>query len=139
MHRKPLLSIYKTLLRPHLDYCDAIYDKPRNEKFMDTLESIQYYATLAITGAIKGTSTEKSYNELNLEYVRDRQWMRRLCLFHIIFHLKSLNYLYDLIPPVTCFYATRNNTNIPSFNCRKQFFMNSFFRNVIMNGTNFIK
>ena len=31
--RKPLLSIYKTFLRPHLDYCNVIYDKPHNEKF----------------------------------------------------------------------------------------------------------
>ena len=38
--RKSLLSIYKAFLRPHLDYCDVIYDKPRNEKFIDTLESI---------------------------------------------------------------------------------------------------
>ena len=80
--RKPLLSIYKAFLRPHLDYCDVIYDKPRNEKFIDTLESIQYNATLAITGAIKGTSKEKLYNELGLEYLRDRRWMRRFCLFH---------------------------------------------------------
>ena len=62
--RKPLLSIYKAFLRPHLDYCDVIYDKPRNEK---NLESIQYNATLAITGAIKGTSKEKLYNKLALE------------------------------------------------------------------------
>ena len=62
--RKPLLSIDKAFLRPHLDYCDVIYDKPRNEK---NLESIQYNATLAITGAIKGTSKEKLYNKLALE------------------------------------------------------------------------
>ena len=29
--RKPLLSIYMTFLRPHLDYCDAIHDEPYNE------------------------------------------------------------------------------------------------------------
>ena len=44
--RKPLLSIYKTFLRPHLDYCDVIYVKPHNEKFTDTLESIQYNVVL---------------------------------------------------------------------------------------------
>ena len=75
--RKPLLSIYKTLFRPHLDYCDVIYDKPHNEKFTDTVESFQYNAALAIMGAIKGTSKEKLYNELGLEYLKDR-W----CLFH---------------------------------------------------------
>ena len=44
-----------------------MYDKPRNEKFIDTLELIQYNATLAITGAIKVTFKEKLYNELDLE------------------------------------------------------------------------
>ena len=65
--RKPLLSIYEAFLRPHLDYCDVMYEKPRNEKFIDTLESIQYNATLAITGAIKVTFKEKLCNELDLE------------------------------------------------------------------------
>ena len=114
--RKPLLSIYKTFLRPHLDYCDVIYDKPRNEKFIDTLESIQYNATLAITVAIKGTSKEKFYNDLGLEYLRDRPWIRRRCLFHRISNLHSPKYLYDIIPPATRSYTTINNKNIPSFN-----------------------
>ena len=34
-----------------------------------------------------------------------------LCPFHKIFHLKSPKYHYDLIPPVTRFYVTRNNRN----------------------------
>ena len=120
--RKLLLSIYKTILRPHLDYCDVIYDKPHNEKFTDTVESFQYNVALAITGAIKGTSKEKLYNELGLEYLKDRRWMRRLCLFHKIYNLKSPKYLYNLIPSVNHFYDTRNNTNVPSFNCRTEFF-----------------
>ena len=120
--RKPLLSIYKTFLRPHLDYCDVIYDKPHNEKFTDTVESFQYNVALAITGAIKGTSKEKLYNELGLEYLKDRRWMPRLCLFHKIYNLKSPKYLYNLIPSVNHFYDTRNNTNVPSFNCRTEFF-----------------
>ena len=130
--RKPLLSIYKTFLRPHLDYCDVIYDKPHNEKFADTLESIQYNAALAITGAIKGTSKKKLYNELGLEYLKDRRWMRRLCFLHKILNLKSPKYLYNLISSVNCFYVTRNNTNVPSFNCRAEYFKNSFFPNVII-------
>ena len=69
--RKPLPSIYKIFLRLHLNYCD----KPHNEKFTYTLESIQYNAALAITGAIKRASKEKVYNELGLEYLKDRRWM----------------------------------------------------------------
>ena len=79
--RKPLISIYKALLKPHLDYCNVIYDKPSNEKFIDTLELIQNNSTLAINGTIKGTSKEKLHNELGLEYFRDSRCMRRLCLF----------------------------------------------------------
>ena len=75
-------------MRPYLDYCDVIYDKSHNEKFTDTVELIQYNANLAITGAIKGTSKEKLYNELGLEYLKDRRWMRTLCLFHKIHNLK---------------------------------------------------
>ena len=56
LDRKTLITIYKSHIRPHLDYGDVIYDKPNNMSFVDSLESIQYNACLAITGAIKGTS-----------------------------------------------------------------------------------
>ena len=48
--RSVLLTIYKSLIRPHLDYGDIIYDKAFNESFHAKLESLQYNATLAITG-----------------------------------------------------------------------------------------
>ena len=51
-----LLTIYKSFVRPHFDYDDIIYDKPNNESMCQTIESIQYKAAFAITGAIKGTS-----------------------------------------------------------------------------------
>ena len=82
--RKLLLSIYKTFLRPHLDYFDVIYDHPYYEKSTDTVESIQYNAALAIAGAIQGASNKKLYNKLGLEHLKYRRWMQRLCLFHKI-------------------------------------------------------
>ena len=57
--------------------------------------------------------------------------MQRLCLFHKMFDLKSPNYLYTLIPSITHFYDTINNTYTPSSNCATEHFMNSFFANVI--------
>ena len=53
--RQALLSIYKSFIRPHLDYGDVMYDQPNNESLCQTIESVQYKAALAITGAIKGT------------------------------------------------------------------------------------
>ena len=53
---KSLMTIYRSYIRPHLDYCDVIYDQPHNTAFSKKIESIQYNAALAITGAIRGTS-----------------------------------------------------------------------------------
>ena len=53
-----LLTIYKTFIKPHLDYGDTLYDKPNNEKFHNKMEKVQYRASLAITGGIQGTSRE---------------------------------------------------------------------------------
>ena len=64
--RKALLSIYKSFIRPHLDYCDILYDKPENENFQNILGKVQYRSCLAITGAIQGTSRQKLYEELGL-------------------------------------------------------------------------
>ena len=47
-----LLTIYKTFVRPHLDYVNIKYDKPGNVNFESKLERVQYKACLAITGAI---------------------------------------------------------------------------------------
>ena len=77
--RPSLLQIYKSFVRPHLDYGDIIYDKAFIGYFQKKLESIQYNAALAITGAIRGTSREKIYSELGLESLQDRRWYRKLC------------------------------------------------------------
>ena len=71
--RYSLLTIYKTFIRPHLDYGDVVYDKVFNESFHKKLESVQYNAALAMTSAIQGTNTEKLYQELGLESLQNRR------------------------------------------------------------------
>ena len=44
---------------------------------MNTLESIQYHAALAITGTLKGTNLSKIYEELGWESLTERRWFRR--------------------------------------------------------------
>ena len=51
-----MLTIYKSFVRPRLDYGNILYDKPNNENFQNKLEKVQYKACLAITGAIQGAS-----------------------------------------------------------------------------------
>ena len=82
--RPSLLQIYMSFVRFHLDYGDIICDKACIGYFQKKLESIQYNAALAITGAIRGTSREKIYSELGLESLQDRRWYRKLCAFYKI-------------------------------------------------------
>ena len=65
--RPSLLQIYKSFVRPQLDYGDIIYDKAFIGSFQKNLESIQYNAALVITGTIRGTSREKIYNIKSLQ------------------------------------------------------------------------
>ena len=131
--RQSLITIYKSFIRPHLDYGDIVYDQAFNESFDKDLESIQFIATIAITGAIRGTSSEKLFQELDLESLKSRRWLRKLCLFYKIFHEKSPSYLSQLIPPNNNVYATRSSqgNKISSFKTRHKFFKDSFFPAVI--------
>ena len=106
LSRRSLLTIYKSFVRPLLDYADIIYDKPYNESFKEKLEAVQYNACLAITGAIRGTSRERLYRELGLETLNNRRWSRKLFFFHKIIKGFSPSYLQKIL----CF---RNVTTLP--------------------------
>ena len=67
--RNFLLTIYRSFIRPHLDYSD-IYHQPNNGSFCQKIESIQYQAALAITCAIHETSQTKLFNELGIESMK---------------------------------------------------------------------
>ena len=124
--RKSLLTIYKAFLRPLIDYGDIIYDQPQIESFCEKFESVQYQAALAITGAIRGTSCGKLYQELGLESLKSRRWYKRLsCMFKIM-KKDAPNYLISLIPRCEQTIRTRNN-NISIYHCRTDCFRYSFF------------
>ena len=119
--RLPLLTIYKSFIRPHLGYGDVIYDQAYTASFHQKIESVQYNSALAITGAIRGTSKEKLYHELGLESLGKRRWYRKLCCFYKIFRSQSSQYLFNIIPTSMRPYNTRNANNISQFKV-KQFF-----------------
>ena len=95
------------------------------------MESIQYNGDFAITGTIRGTSSEKLYQELGLESLQQRRWYRKLCPFLKIIKEKSPDYLFNIIPKNNSNHRTRNSCNIPQFNTKHNFFENSFFPSVI--------
>ena len=90
------------------------------------MESVQYKAALAITGAIQGTSRGKLYQELGLESLKSRRWYKRLsCMFKIM-KKEAPNYLINLIPRCEQTIRTRNN-NIPIYHCQRDCSKYSFF------------
>ena len=113
--RHSLISLYKSFIRPHLDYADIIYDQPSNLNLCNKIETCQYNAALAITGAIRGSSKEKLYQELGFECLSSRRWLRKLCTFHRIVRNKSPGYLYKYILPGDRAYLTLNSNNIKQF------------------------
>ena len=125
-----MLTIYQSFLKPHLDYGDVIYDRAFNESFQNKLESVQYNAALAITGAIRGSSREKLYQELGLESLKSRRWYQKFCLFFKLIKNKHRSYLFNMIPKVLS-RTTRNYSNIPLFNVKHEYFRNSFFPSTV--------
>ena len=124
--RSALLTVYKSFIRPLLDDGDMIYGKAFKESFHEKLESLQYNAALAITGAIKGSPTEKLYEELGLESLKSRRWYRKMSLFYKVFKNESPRYLFNTIPNNTEQRQTRHSDNIPMFFARHDYFKNSF-------------
>ena len=130
--RPVLMTMYKTFVRPHLDYGDIIYDQAYNETFHQKLESIQHNACLALSGAIRGSSRENIYHELGLESLHRRRWYRKLCLFYKIFKENKPVYLFNLIPTKNSNYNTRNTDKITLFHTEHSFFKNSFFPSTVI-------
>ena len=125
--RAALITLYKSFIKPYLDYGNIIYEQAFNSSFHEKLESIQYSASLAITGAIRGTSREKLYNKLGFESLHAKRWYRKLCCFYKFYVFKQPEYLFNLIPVRTPNYRTRNADDVPYFKIRHNFFKNSFF------------
>ena len=58
---------------PSADYGHIIYDQLQNDFLCEKLESVQYKAAVAITGAMQGTSRNKIYQELGIELFKSRR------------------------------------------------------------------
>ena len=79
---------------------------------MNTLERIQYTFALA-TGAWKGSSLNKIYDELGWESLSDRRYCRRLIHFFKIQNNLTPAYMkYRIPPPISHRYGTRSEYNL---------------------------
>ena len=87
---------------------------------------------MVITGAIKGTSQLKIYDELGIESLKFRRWFRRSCVFYKIKTTQIPKYLYELLPTESETYNSCNRENVETYYCRTDLFKYSFFPYVIV-------
>ena len=145
--RKTLEQIYKNFIRPHLEYGDIIFHQPSTTKefsfdihlkpLMQKLESLQYQAALAVTGAWRGTSTDKIYEELGWETLTNRRWYRRMSLFFLIANKQAPQYLCNIITPLihrrNRHQGDINAVYFEQFFCRTIKFSDSFIPSCVKN------
>ena len=83
---------------------------------------------------MRGISSEKLFQELGLETLKSRRWLRKLCLFYKLVKEKSPTYLFQLIPEnnTPCITGSVQKNKIRFFKTKTIFFKNLSFPAVIM-------
>ena len=137
---KILNQMFKTFARTHMDYCDIIYHQASKitnagqvlTSLMEEVERVQYRGALAVTGAWKGTSRSKIYEELGWESLSDRRKVQRLIQMYKIVNMYTPSYLRDKLPPLRNPFAQVTHT-FQEFRVRTERFRNTFFPDTIKN------
>jgi hypothetical protein len=80
LERQTLDTLYKSLLRPLLEYADFIWADCADHE-VQLLESIQYEASRVVCGAIKGTSYERLREELGWQKLMTRRLFHKMSFF----------------------------------------------------------
>ena len=138
---KSRVQIFKMHVRPHLDYCDTIYHIPIKTRItdnfftahtsnykMDSLERTQYQAALAVSGAWRGTSREKIYQELGWETLYQMRTYRRIFQLYKIINGLTPDYL--RIPALSLrghLFGYRPTNTFNTIPYRTDRYQNSFF------------
>ena len=131
--RSILTSLYKSLIRPLMEYGDVIWN---NCYDCDSalLDGVQYEAARLVTGAIKGTSSARLYKELAWESLSSRRKLHLLCQFYKIVKNLAPYYLSEMLPKLSSErtnYRLRSRENFTQFSCRTSRFQKSFFPSAI--------
>jgi len=128
LSRNVLEIIYKSFIRPTLEYGDIIWHGCTISD-SQLIERIQYECSLVVSGAIRGSSYLSILKELGWEKLSDRRHVHSLILFYKIIQGLTRPYLRELIPPFvldSTHYDLRNKQNIQIPICATDRFKRSF-------------
>ena len=128
LDRKSLETIYKSFIRPLLEYADVIWDNCTQHN-KNELEFIHLEAAKISTGATKLVSVANLYIETGWETLDARRNKHILVLFYKIFNDLTPPYLSSLVPPLVqnaSRYNLRNSIDTQTIASRTTLFYNSF-------------
>ena len=132
--RQTLDNIYQTFVRPKLEYANVVWNNCTKQD-SNLLESLQLDAARIVTGARKGTSHDKIYNEIGWPLLSDRREQNQLVLFYKMVNDEAPPYLTELVPSNVgqCVgdRNLRNHNKLRSFKPRTVRFQKSFLPNVV--------
>jgi hypothetical protein len=131
--RKSLETLYKSFVRPIMEYGDVIWHIPdiRNHT-LSILDKIHYNAARIITGAPSRTRSVDLFKEVGWESLGERRTQHRATLMYNIMNGRAPSYLLDLVPNTVearnqYRYALRNRGNLEVPLARISTYSNSFF------------
>lgn len=135
LNRASLNSLYKSHVRPLMEYADVIWDGC-SEGEANILETVQYEAARVVTGAMKGTNKRRLLNELCWEDMKTRRLAHKLILFYKITNSLTPSYLYDIMPlqvnqRIRSAYTLRSSDNYSLIPARTERFKKSFFPSTV--------
>ena len=83
--RDTLMKLYKSLIRPIMEYADVIWDGC-NEDDSELIESVQYETARMVTDAMRGTSRSRLLHEVAWEEMKIRRKLHKLVFYFILFY-----------------------------------------------------
>jgi len=113
LDRSTLNIIYKTFVRPKLEYACVIWSDCTVRE-QDLLERLQLSFARIVTGARKGTKNELLYRDLKWAKLEDRRKRNILLFIHKLVYGDAPDYLTFLLPDRSNFYNLLQNA-IPQY------------------------
>ena len=134
--RKTKLAIYKSYIRPKLEYCSFVYNGNLTKDLIDDLEHVQRQAVITAVNAYRHTSHEKLLLETGIEQLLTRRRYFGLCQMYKIIHGLTPRYLSDILPPYvesSTPYQLRNAQDFVIPRTNKNYVRLSFFWSMLYN------
>ena len=137
--RKSKLMIYKSFIRPQLEYATQVFGSNLTLEQENKLEHIQRNAVLSITRAYIHTPHDKLLHEVGVEPLIIRRKYFRLCHLYKMVNNLVPRYLSSLVPSYVqeiSPYGLRNSLNLRKPKTNKTYVLKSFLQQSIHDWNN---